>query len=157
MISHRLAGAGAEFGWGECCGFGCSLSSSLGFGCCCSCWRICGPPSCIVSACCESTTPQPSIFVVRVLSFCLHSRPCTTDIVAFPIMFVMPGLHSLASSWRVSYFCSLTCINVISPSHRASSQVAWTSSKFAWSAVVLYSCISTIACYRIILCMRLLQ
>jgi len=60
-VSHRLAGVGANFGLGSCYGFGCTLSSIMVSGCCCSCWRFSDPPSCVVSACCDASSPPPSI------------------------------------------------------------------------------------------------
>jgi len=72
-FSHCLAGVGADFGLGSCCGFGCTLSGILGFGCCSSCWRISGPPSSIGSTCCRASSPPQFILAVSSHSFSLAS------------------------------------------------------------------------------------
>jgi len=156
-VSHRLGGVGADFGFCSCCCFGCPLSGSLGFGCCCSCWRFSGPPSCVVSTCCEASSPPPSISAVSSLSFSLASRAGATPFMTFTIVFVMPAPLSLLSSWQESHFCSLSCIHVLITSHCASSRPACACTKFVRCPTVRCSCVSSCACCRIVLSMRLLQ
>jgi len=142
-VSHLLAGVGADFGIGSCCTLGCSLSCSLGFSCGCSCCCLTGPPRCIVSARCVASSPSASIFAVLPLSFSLACWPGGTHFMTFATMVVMPAAHSLSSSWRVSHFYSLTCIQAIIAT---SSQAACTYCKFARCPMVRCSCVSSSAC-----------
>jgi len=148
---------GADFGLGLCCGSGCGLSCSLGFSCCFRCWSFSCPLSCVVSACCEASSPPPSILVVLSLSFPLASWPGATPVMTVAIMFVMPSPHSVSSTWRVSHFCSLSCIDVIIPRHCAFSRAACASSRFVRCPTVWCSCVSSCACCGIDLSVRLFQ
>jgi len=156
-VFRRLAGVGADFGLGLCCGFGCTLRSSLGFGCCCSCWRFSGPPSCGVSTCCEASSPPPSILSVSSLSLSLASCPGATPFMTFTIIFVMPAPHTLSSSWRASHFCCLSCIHVLIPPHCASLWAACAYTRFVRCPTVRCTCVSSCASCRIVLSMRLRQ
>jgi len=156
-ISHLLAGAGANIGLGSCCGLDCSCSSNVSFSCCFSCWHISGSPSCVVSACCEASSTAKSIFAALSLVFSLASCPGATLFMTIVIGIVLPAPHSLSSSWRVSHFCSLSCILVNIPSHCASSRGARASNTFVQCPTVRCSCSSFCACSRTILYIRLLQ
>jgi hypothetical protein len=80
------------------------------------------------------------------LSFSLACWPGGTPFMTFATMVVMPAAHSLSSSWRVSHFYSLTCIQAIIARHCASSQAACTYFKFARCPMVRCSCVSSSAC-----------
>ena len=156
-VSHLLEGVGAGFGFGTGSGLGCSLRCSSGFGCCCNYWHFSGPSSRIASAWWEASSPPPSVPAVISSSLSLPSWPCATPFMIFPIMFVWPAPHCLSSSWRTPHFCSLSCIHVIIPSHRASWWAAWDSTRFARCPNVWCSCVISCACCLIIFSMWLLQ
>jgi len=80
-----------ESGLSSCCGFGCTLSGTVGFGCCCSCWHFSGRAACIESACCEASSPLLSIPMVLPLSCCQASCPGATPLKTFAIIRVMPA------------------------------------------------------------------
>jgi len=133
------------------------MSGSLVSGCSCSCWNCSGPPSWVVSACCEASSPPPSIPAVLSLSLSLTSWPGATPFMTFAIILLMPAPHTLSSSWRASHFCSHSCINVLIPNHCASSGAACVCTKFIRCPTVQCSCVRSCACCRIVLSMRLLQ
>ena len=133
------------------------MSCSLGFGCCCRRWRSSGPSSCVVSACFEASSPPLSILAAFSLSFSLTPWPGATPFMTSGIMFVIPAPHSMSSSWRASHFCSRSCIHVVIPSHCASLWATWASSRFVRCPTIQCSCVSSCACCRIVLSMRLLQ
>ena len=142
MVSYLLAGVGSDFGFGLCRGLGCSLSCSLVFSCCCSCWRCSGPFFCAVSACYDASSPPPSIFAVLSLPFSLASWLGATPFMIIASLAVIPAPNIFTFSWRVSNVCSLSCIHVIIPSHCASSQAVSESSKFARCATFRTICVS---------------
>jgi len=156
-VCHWLASVGTDYGCRLCSGFGCNLTGSLGFGCCCSCCPCSTAPSCVVSASCDTTSPLFSMAAVITLSFSVASCPSATPFINFAIIFVMPAPHSLFSSWWASHFCSLSCIHVIIPIHCASLRVACPCNKFVRCPTVQCSCISSCTCSRIVTSIRLLQ
>jgi len=127
-------------GWG----LGCSVSYSLGFSCCCRSRRSSGSYSCVISACYKASSHPLSVLAVICLSLSLASWPWATPCMGFAIMFMMPAPHSLSSAWRVSYFCSLSCIHVITPCHSASLRAAVTATHDCGQVTaILYSQLAT--------------
>jgi len=130
-FSQHLVGVGADSGSGAGCSLGCGLSCSFGLSCGCGCWRCTGPSSRVVSACCEVFNPPLSILAVFSSSFSRTFWPGATHFMTFAIRFMMPAPLSLTSLRRLSHFCSVSCIQVIIPSHCASSRTARASNRFA--------------------------
>jgi len=60
-ITHCQPRLGTEIGMRLCNGFGGNLKGSLGFGCGCGLLCFPGPPSCVVPACWEASSPPLSI------------------------------------------------------------------------------------------------